>query len=154
MFSLLSRMKQIIILFFDAHLSNCQAVKNKRKVAMTIGMFSSTMPMFLTFLVNKLYKKWRKLFKFGGDKSMINFRIGIFEGIFIHWFYWIFWSNFVITFKNFWKVGCAQNAAGCIAAYRKVASSNTSRAGFSHCLWRGFSILTYCDLLTRERFPN
>ena len=42
---------------------------------MTIGMFSSTMPMFLTFLVNKLYKKWRKLFKFGGDKSLINLRI-------------------------------------------------------------------------------
>ena len=75
MFSLLSRMKQIIILFFDAHLSNCQAVKNKRKVAMTIGMFSSTMPMFLTFLVNKLYKKLRKLFKFDGDQSLINLRI-------------------------------------------------------------------------------
>ena len=82
MFSLLSRMKQIILLFFWRSSFKLSSCKNKRKVAMTIGMFSSTMPMFLTFLVNKLYKKWRKLFKFGGDKSMINLRIEIFEDIF------------------------------------------------------------------------
>ena len=41
--------------------------------------------------------------------------------------------------------------------YRKVASSKTSRSeihAFSDCLWRGFLIYMYCELLTKSWFPN
>ena len=41
--------------------------------------------------------------------------------------------------------------------YPKVASSNTSRLeahdDFSDCLWKGYSILMYCDLLAKSWFP-
>ena len=47
----------------------------------------------------------------------------------------------------------------CKNIYRKVASSNTSgleaNAGFFRLLiWMGFSILMYCDLLTKSWFPK
>ena len=42
--------------------------------------------------------------------------------------------------------------------YCKVTSSKMTffeaLAGFSFCLWRGFLILMYCDLLTNSWFPN
>ena len=45
-----------------------------------------------------------------------------------------------------------------VQAYRKVVCSNTSHleahADFSDCLWRGFLILMYYDLLTKSWFFN
>ena len=88
---------------------------------MTIGMFSSTMPMFLTFLVNKLYKKWRKLFKFGGDKSLINLRIlNLLVQLCVDvksFLKVVDWGSFFNI--HFWKTSCAQHAAECTAACMK-----------------------------------
>ena len=47
--------------------------------------------------------------------------------------------------------GCNFNDFG-IQAVIKVASSNMQ--AFSDCLWRGYSILMYCDLLTKSWFSN